>query len=142
MPRFVILVHDWPTPHWDLLLEAGPVLRAWRLLAEPAQGGVVPAEANDDHRPLYLDYEGPVSGGRGRVRRWDAGTFDWIADAPDRVAVELRGQKFAGRCVIARDPNGSLAAHFAAVTARPGEGSRTPPPSAPPPGSSPPSPPE
>ena len=42
MPRFVILAHDWPTPHFDLLLEAGAVLKAWRLLAEPV--GPVPAE--------------------------------------------------------------------------------------------------
>jgi hypothetical protein len=75
VPRFVILAHDWPTPHWDLLLEAGPVLKAWRLLAEPG-AGPVPAEPNFDHRIAYLEYEGPVSGGRGTVTRWDAGTFD------------------------------------------------------------------
>jgi hypothetical protein len=76
VPRFVILEHDWPAPHWDLLLEHGPVLKAWRLLAEPGPGRAVPAEPSFDHRPLYLDYEGPVSGGRGAVRRWDAGTFE------------------------------------------------------------------
>jgi hypothetical protein len=76
LPRFVVLAHDWPTPHWDLLLEAGPVLKAWRLLAEPGVGRVVAAEPNSDHRLLYLDYEGPLSGGRGSVRRWDAGTFE------------------------------------------------------------------
>ena len=67
MPRFVILSHDWPTPHWDFLLESGPVLRAWRLLEEPAPNRDVPAEANFDHRLLYLDYEGPLSGDRGSV---------------------------------------------------------------------------
>lgn len=100
MPRFVVLTHDWPAPHWDLLLEAGPVLRAWRLLAEPATGGAVPAEPSADHRPLYLDYEGPVSGGRGTVARWDAGTFDWLADGPDRVEVEFRGARLVGRWAI------------------------------------------
>jgi hypothetical protein len=100
MPRFVILEHDWPAPHWDFLLEAGPVLRAWRLLCEPARGAEVPAERNADHRPLYLEHEGPVSGGRGTVRRWDAGTFDWLADGPDRVEAELRGAKLSGRCVF------------------------------------------
>src|SRR5262249_1618540 len=101
MPRFVILDHDWPTPHWDFLLEAGPVLRAWRLLAEPAPGQTVPAQPNADHRLFYLDYEGPVSGDRGTVRRWDAGTFDWITDKPEDIEVELRGTKLLGRCVIA-----------------------------------------
>jgi hypothetical protein len=100
MPRFVILEHDWPTLHWDFLLESGSVLRAWRLLAEPMQGTDVPAEPNADHRLLYLDYEGPVSGGRGTVRRWDAGTFDWLADGPERAEVELHGAKLNGRVAI------------------------------------------
>ena len=115
MPRFVILEHDWPTLHWDFLLEAGSVLRAWRLLGEPgpvsrpqarhqegepALGVEVSTEPNADHRLFYLDYEGPVSGGRGIVRRWDSGTFEWITDEPGRVVVELRGAKLVGRCVI------------------------------------------
>lgn len=101
MPHYVILEHDWPTPHFDLLLEAGDVLRAWRLLAEPEVGTEIPAEPNFPHRLLYLDYEGPVSGGRGNVRRWDSGTFEWIADAPDRVVVALKGTKLRGSIVIA-----------------------------------------
>ena len=100
MPRFVILEHDWPSRHWDFLLESGPVLRAWRVLAEPAVGVTSPAEPNADHRLLYLDYEGPVSGGRGSVRQWDAGTFDWVSDSPGRVEVSLNGQRLAGRVVI------------------------------------------
>ncbi len=100
MPRFVILEHDWPTAHWDLLLEAGPVLRAWRLLAQPGAAWPVPAEANFDHRLLYLDYEGQVSGGRGTVRRWDFGTFEWLADEPGHVAIELRGTRLNGRFTV------------------------------------------
>lgn len=102
MPRFVILTHDWPFPHWDFLAEAGGVLRSWRLLAEPVAGIDIPAEAIGDHRPFYLDYEGPVSGGRGTVSRWDAGTCDWLADEPERAELELRGAKLFGRAVIAR----------------------------------------
>ena len=71
VPRFVILEHDHPTLHWDFLLEDGEVLRAWRLLAEPGPGAAVAAEPNFDHRRLYLDYEGPVSGGRG-IKPWNA----------------------------------------------------------------------
>ena len=100
MPRFVILEHDWPTLHWDMLLESGAVLRAWRLLAEPAPGRDVPAEPNADHRLFYLDYEGPLSGDRGSVRRWDAGTFEWVEDGTERVVVELHGTKLAGRAVV------------------------------------------
>ena len=96
MPRYVVLEHDWPSPHFDLLLEAGNVLRAWRLATPPVVGANA-AEANFDHRRIYLDYEGEVSGGRGTVRRWDAGTFEWVEDAPGRAVVELRGEKLAGR---------------------------------------------
>jgi hypothetical protein len=76
MPRFAILEHDYPVLHWDLLLEVGDVLKAWRL-AQPPGPNVDCIEAIElaDHRLLYLDYEGPVSGGRGLVKRWDAGTY-------------------------------------------------------------------
>jgi hypothetical protein len=88
MPRFAILEHDWPTRHWDFLLEAGAVLKSWRLLMEPCAGVDIPAEQNADHRTLYLDYEGPVSGGRGTVKRWDAGTFDWVVRDGLRIRID------------------------------------------------------
>jgi DNA polymerase Ligase (LigD) len=100
MARFVILEHDWPTRHWDFFLESGQVLRAWRLLDEPAPGSSVASEPSAEHRRLYLEYEGPVSGDRGHVLRWDAGTFEWIADAPGRIEIELKGERLRGRVVI------------------------------------------
>jgi hypothetical protein len=100
MPRFVILQHDHPELHWDLMLESGPVLRTWRLSAPPAPGRAVHAEASFDHRPVYLDYEGPVSGDRGAVKRWDAGTFTWEHDSPERVIVRLQGQCVQGSAVL------------------------------------------
>lgn len=100
MPRFVILEHDWPEQHWDFLLDAGGVLRAWRLLAEPGPGRTVPAEANLDHRMIYLDYEGPLTGDRGSVTRWDSGTFEWFLNEADRVEVELRGERMKGIAVL------------------------------------------
>jgi len=100
VPRFAVLEHDWPTRHWDLLLEEGPVLRAWRLLAEPGPGVTVPAEPNADHRLLYLDYEGPVSGGRGTVRRWDAGTFTWVTHETGRMVAEFHGWRLDGRFAL------------------------------------------
>lgn len=96
MPRFVILEHDYPGLHWDFLLEAGPVLRAWRLLAEPRSGSEISAEPNFDHRPIYLDYEGPVTGGRGTVRRWDAGSFEWLTDGDREKSVRLAGGRLRG----------------------------------------------
>jgi hypothetical protein len=100
MPRFAILEHDWPSLHWDFLLEDGPRLRSWRLLAEPGPAREVPAEPNFVHRLIYLDYEGPVSAGRGVVRRWDSGTFEWVEDAEERIVVHLQGKKMSGPCSI------------------------------------------
>ncbi len=99
MPRFVILAHDWPAPHFDLMLEAGGVLKSWRLLAVPVPGMAVPAEATDDHRLEYLDYEGPVSGGRGVVRRVDGGTFAGAVG-------ETWELEWAGRGVARLEPAG------------------------------------
>ena len=103
MPRFVILTHDWPFPHWDFLAEASGVLRAWRLLAELVAGTDICAERNFDHRLFYLDYEGPVSGERGSVSRWDSGSCEWLADEPERAEIELRGTKLTGRAVLTRE---------------------------------------
>lgn len=102
MPRFVILSHDWPTPHWDLLLEAGPVLKAWRLLSEPVPEKWIPAERNADHRLMYLEYEGPLSGNRGSVRRWDAGDFDGAVEG-DCWRIRVRGSRLRGTAEMASD---------------------------------------
>lgn len=102
MPRFAILAHDHPTPHWDLFLEAGRVLRSWRLLAELVPDQPIPAEPTADHRLLYLDYEGPVAGGRGSVRRIDAGSFARESDTADRVIIAVAGTRFIGRLHIER----------------------------------------
>ncbi|MBY0228562.1 MAG: hypothetical protein K2W96_04700 [Gemmataceae bacterium] len=96
MPRYALLSHDWPTPHLDLLLEDGAACRTWRLPALPEPGASVAAERLADHRLFYLDHEGPVSGGRGRVRRVAAGMFDWVEDG-ERVVIDLDG---LGRLVL------------------------------------------
>jgi hypothetical protein len=70
------------------------------LLEEPRPGRKVPAVPLPDHRPHYLTYEGPVSGDRGTVARYDAGTFEWITDAADRVEVALAGGRLGGRCAL------------------------------------------
>ncbi len=99
MPRFVILEHDWPERHWDLMLEAGTALRTWRLSAPLAPGADVGAQAIGDHRLLYLDFEGPVSGNRGCVKRWDWGEFDWRTEG-DPLVVVLAGRICKGTLEI------------------------------------------
>ena len=102
MPRFVILEHDHPHPHWDLMLQAGDVLRTWRLTEPPRPGAAVAAEPSFDHRLVYLDYEGPISGGRGSVVRWDAGTFTADEETEGRLVLRLEGQKLRGAAVLER----------------------------------------
>jgi hypothetical protein len=95
-PRFVVLEHDHPFLHWDLMLEAGEALRTWRLAVPPGPGTQVEATPLGEHRRLYLDYEGPVSGDRGRVARWDHGTFTWEGQGEGLVVVRLNGVQLRG----------------------------------------------
>lgn len=109
MPRFVILEHDHPKLHWDLMLEAGEVLRTWRLLAPPRVGAEVVAEWLADHRKHYLDYEGPVSGGRGQVRRWDRGCYEpdarqFSGDGP--LVIVLEGERLRGTATLSKSTGG------------------------------------
>ena len=97
MPRFVVLEHDSPRGlHWDLLLETSGVLATCALPRPPAPGLTLEAKALPDHRPVYLDYEGKISGDRGSVTRWDQGTYEiqrWDATS---IAVILHGGRIAG----------------------------------------------
>jgi hypothetical protein len=106
MPRFVILEHDHPFLHWDLMLQVGEVLRTWRLLQPPAVGATVPAEAVFDHRLLYLDYEGPISGDRGQVKRWDSGTYSGEVAAGPCIKIELHGERLQGQALLQREEQG------------------------------------
>ena len=105
MPRFAILLHktspDYERPtHWDLLLERGDALDAWALAEEPAIGKTIAAERLPDHRLRYLDYEGPISGGRGSVSKWDTGTFVITSDQADRLVIRVSGGQPLGEVVI------------------------------------------
>jgi hypothetical protein len=88
------------------MLETGPALRTWRLAAPPSARARVAAEPLADHRLVYLDYEGPVSGNRGTVRRWDAGTYSGLTSRGELLEFELTGLIVRGRCQIARDAAG------------------------------------
>ena len=121
MPRFAILTHDHPSLHWDFLLEQGDSCRTWRLLKSPDSPGEIPAEAIADHRLMYLDYEGPVSGNRGAVTQWDAGTFEWLSPTEppgsdvDHCEVRLTGQRFRGIARLGQSEHGALAWTFVTV---------------------------
>ena len=100
MPRFVVLTHDYPLLHWDLMLEKEASLRTWRLLREPGCTGPIDAEGLCDHRLAYLDYEGPLSGNRGTVRRFDRGEYSIAEESEARLVLDLSGLVLRGRGVM------------------------------------------
>lgn len=98
--RFALLRHEMPAgherpSHWDLLLEHGRLAWTWELLELPLSwhkegvAGPLSAHRLPDHRLYYLDYEGPVSGDRGRVIRWAAGSCHWLSVEPTALRAQL-----------------------------------------------------
>ena len=104
--KFVILHHRVAeSEHWDLMLQHGDVLLTWQLLREPVDRSSLPIPARriGEHRKAYLEYQGPISGDRGHVRRVDAGTVEFEEITPDRYAITLNGRRLSGRFVLARE---------------------------------------
>jgi DNA polymerase ligase (LigD)-like protein len=95
-PRFVLLEHNWNGVHWDFMLEAGEALRTWAIDAPIVAGRDLPARALGNHRKSYLDYEGEISGNRGKVRRLDAGTYRVLVWSDRHVRVEVTGSQLVG----------------------------------------------
>src|SRR5687768_10877900 len=92
MLRYVVLHHTgYGEDHYDLMFETAPgsMLATWRSPCWPLQEIHTPLELLPDHRRDYLDYEGPVSGGRGSVRRVQAGTHTVHSDHPILLIVNL-----------------------------------------------------
>jgi hypothetical protein len=81
--RFVVLRHEGHGPlHFDLMLETSPgsPLATWRCPEWPIAHGAT-LQQLADHRAIYLDYEGPISGDRGTVVRIAQGHYTY-KDAP------------------------------------------------------------
>jgi hypothetical protein len=104
MPRFVVLEHDHPYLHWDFMLEDGDALRTWRLAKPPQAAARISAQRLADHRLQYLDYEGPVSGDRGSVRRWDRGEYTVKSEQPPMLELALQGAKLRGSALLNETP--------------------------------------
>lgn len=99
--RFVILAHDHPFLHWDLMLEQEGSLKTFRLLRHPDPHVWIPSEALPDHRLHYLTYEGPVSGDRGVVRRLFEGHYDRLTDDSDlELALQFTGTAPAPKALL------------------------------------------
>lgn len=101
--RYVVLHHAGiADPHYDLMFEryAGGPLLTFRCPTWPIVGPTS-VEPLPDHRREYLDYEGPVSGNRGVVRRIQSGTcshrardsvprmIEWVLLTPRRTDLRI-----------------------------------------------------
>lgn len=107
MPRFAILEHETPpgyarARHWDFMLEQAAVLRTWAAPQPPQVGMSMEVEQLADHRLAYLDYQGPVSGGRGSVACFDAGRYELLSESPLELVFTLAGEKLRGRVTLGR----------------------------------------
>ncbi|HOI55669.1 MAG TPA: DNA polymerase ligase N-terminal domain-containing protein [Phycisphaerae bacterium] len=115
MARFVVQHHvfDDGDEHWDLMLEVGPVLRTWSLPRPPDIVENLPMVAQQlfDHRIEYLEIEGDIGGGRGRVAIYDQGAYQWSdlpeapLDAVNEAAFRLDGRRLRGLFHLERIPH-------------------------------------
>jgi hypothetical protein len=100
--RYVVLHHTgWKgrENHYDLLLElpSGEArLKTFSTLQDifPATGSEL--KLISPHRRAYLDYTGPVSGGRGFVTREDEGELAKCAESKE-LSLEFSGKRLLGR---------------------------------------------
>lgn len=90
-----------PAVHWDLLVEipGQERLATWQLSENPAEtDGPIAARRIADHRRIYLEYEGPLTGDRGWVRRIDRGEAHvrQVGGTETEVILELHGRVLNG----------------------------------------------
>jgi hypothetical protein len=105
-PRYAILHHDQiDSPHFDLLFETSPnsPLLAWRSQAWPISRST-PLLHLPDHRGHYLSYEGPLSAGRGTVRRVESGSVIDLALTPAQIRMTLQNDSGTIVLKLALDP--------------------------------------
>src|SRR5215471_11395455 len=106
MGKAVLLRHDLPdgSVHYDWMVErepGGPLI-TFRIGERIDQAAArFAAQRLADHRLDYLEYEGPVSGDRGRVSRVARGQIEVTRDDPDAFECvgrlgDVRG-RFVGR---------------------------------------------
>lgn len=106
MPRFVILRHETPAEsdrrsHYDLMFEADGTLRTWATDRLPTVGGEPePATPLPPHRIAYLEYEGPVSGNRGTVRRITRGRYRLLRESAGRIEMRVDSPEMTGTLVF------------------------------------------
>jgi DNA polymerase Ligase (LigD) len=104
--RFSIVKHEMPAnssrpSHFDLFLEHAGKLLTWELPMSMSlsKSGAVNhqlARRLPDHRLIYLDFEGPVSGDRGSVALVAAGRLQWLEMESDGLIARTYSDLWTG----------------------------------------------
>lgn len=102
--RWVLLRHELPdgTWHYDWMIEqeGSERLVCFRVMVrvdELTPGARFEGERLADHRRAYLDFEGEISGGRGRVTRVAVGECEGWRERDDGASVVMGAVKVVGR---------------------------------------------
>jgi hypothetical protein len=89
------------------MLEIEGRLRTWSLAEPIGPGEELAAKALPDHRLAYLDYEGPIGGGRGKVTRMARGDYRVLAESEAELLVELQSVRLTGRVTLTQQSGDS-----------------------------------
>ncbi|MDR1960439.1 MAG: hypothetical protein LBQ54_15615 [Planctomycetaceae bacterium] len=115
--RFTLSRHETNDgSHWDLFLEAlfsldaldkqNEKLWTWQItdieavlqvLARQKQNFLVTAVRAADHRNIYLDYEGTISGNRGAVTIFATGSYGVAENLRRQFSIETESRQLSGR---------------------------------------------
>ena len=100
MPRFVIQKHTLNNDfHYDFMLEWDTILKTWQISSYPFLDQMAVTQIQD-HRLIYLDYEGVISGNRGNVYIFDHGEYQLISESSDFIEMRISGQILKGTVIL------------------------------------------
>ena len=99
--QFVVQEHHARTHHFDFRLEKDGVFKSWAVPKGLPDGVGVRRLAIqvDDHALEFGTFEGTIPQGKygaGEIHVWDAGTYDLVEWADDRIRVKLHGSRANG----------------------------------------------
>ncbi|MBN1431594.1 MAG: ATP-dependent DNA ligase [Methanomicrobiaceae archaeon] len=107
MQRFVIHYHRSRSPHYDLRLERGGVLKCWAVpKGIPDYPGLRRlAVDSGDHDLSVLDFSGTIPEGEygaGEIEIHDSGIYETESWKNEKIVFILHGERIKGRYILVR----------------------------------------
>jgi hypothetical protein len=99
MSHFVIHKHmQEGQTHWDLMIEAGDILKTWRLENPPEKLATQKTKATPifDHDKKFLTYQGTVNNGKGTVEIVDEGICIVESETNKEIKINFNGKVLKG----------------------------------------------